>query len=845
MDLKFSVGAMGASDARLRIPLRPGGSVGHWRLGRRREERFDVAEEPMQGRMDALFFLAGDKNFIPHEYPCRREFAVQYRGKPSEPTIGFEPEGWWFPFGSRRVDLSGFWFRPTRVECWARTIIEAEQAQAAKFRLATCGGALLRVNGWEAGALSGYRRNYEGAAELHVPLSRGENLVEVWFADLCERDARWHFELTLLEGEGLSVAVPVATAPERAAEIERLLTGMRFERPSFRTGEVAIVFAEPASADYRASVTLSGDFLSAREPTLSHMLKRGENRVALGDVTDVPPGFPHVTVTLSHSGFALAHTLAVEIAYPQSNAPPSIEARAAEALAYVAERAEPDSARALARLAVGQGGPETDAMLAACLPPILDCHDCADFLLVPLIWCRTAYGDRIATGTREEIDRAILGFRYWMDEPGNDVMWYFSENHALLFHTAAYLAGVLLPNAAFSRSGRSGAEQSVVGRARLLVWFDHFERWEMGEWNSAPYFPIDFKGLAALFALAPDPDLRRRAERAILRLLEIVALSSHQGMLTASQGRSYEHSLRPCTTLELSAIARLFFGRGGFGSRFHALPLLALCVRDHGLRADPTLVELAFWKGTGALEWCFSQGENGVAKLYHYKTPDHAMGSVACYRPGAWGYQETVLHFRLGERPEAQVWINHPGEEIVSGFARPSYWGGCGTLPRVHQYRDLAIVDFALKPGQVDFTHAWLPEAEFDGVRYLGNRVAIRVGRAMALLIGSSDFVRVAAGPTAACEIRLPGMTSRWILRLFDGDESLDAVTRRFAPLGAFDAGDGAIGLDDPEYGRVICRADGKVLAEGRVLDPATWMHAGRAVVLPGGRETRLPSQGS
>ena len=67
------------------------------------------------------------------------------------------------------------------------------------------------------------------------------------------------------------------------------------------------------------------------------------------------------------------------------------------------------------------------------------------------------------------IDAAILGFRYWMDEPGNDVQWYFSENHALLFHTAAYLAGHLLPDATFVRSGRTGAEQSRDRRARACA----------------------------------------------------------------------------------------------------------------------------------------------------------------------------------------------------------------------------------------------------------------------------------------------------------------------------------------------------------------------------------------
>ncbi|TGU53222.1 hypothetical protein EN791_034585, partial [Mesorhizobium sp. M2D.F.Ca.ET.148.01.1.1] len=91
-----------------------------------------------------------------------------------------------------------------------------------------------------------------------------------------------------------------------------------------------------------------------------------------------------------------------------------------------------------------------------------------------------------------------------MDEPGNDVQWYFSENHALLFHTAAYIAGGLLPEARFTRSGRLGREQSAVGAARVRAWLEHFEAWEMAEFNSAPYFPIDLKGLCALYAQAPD-----------------------------------------------------------------------------------------------------------------------------------------------------------------------------------------------------------------------------------------------------------------------------------------------------------------------------------------------------
>ena len=836
-------------DNLLRVPLQEEESIGQWRIGRRREERFDVADQPMSGEADPAFFVAKTRNSIPHEYPCRREFAARYRGKRPLPEIAFEPAAWWYSYEGGGVDLSGFWFRPTRVECWAKTLIESRTEQIARFRFATCGGALLLANGEEAAFLSRYQRNLEEAVEIALPLKSGCNSIAVWFGDLCERDARYGFDLSLAEGHGLNVAVACGVEPREAEEIAELLRAMRFERPSFNAGEVALLFPKSASADYAASIEIAGEFPSRRVAERRFALKRGERRLVIGAVGTLPPGFHRISVSLERGGFSLSRTLGVEICDLASIGPPpsSADERAHEALRQVAERCRPGAERALARLGLAEGGSETDAMLESTLPAIVDCHDCADFALVPLIWCRAAFAGSIGSETLARIDEAILGFRYWMDEPGNDVMWYFSENHALLFHTACYLAGAIFPAAAFVRSGRRGREQSAVGRRRLLDWFDHFERDELAEWNSAPYFPIDFKGLAALVAIAPDPDIRGRAERAVRRLLEIVALSSHRGMLTASEGRSYEHSLRPARTLELSAIARLFFGRGWLGSEIHALPLLALLVRDHGFRIDPRLQELALWQGDDALEWTYCQGPGGMAALYHHKTRDHAIGTVAAYRAGAWGYQETVLHLRLGDRPESQIWINHPGERIISGSARPSYWGGCGTLPRVHQYRALAIVDFELKPGQVDFTHAWLPEAEMDAVLHDGDRIAVKAGDALALLIGSVPFERVEDGPTAGCEIRLAGMRSRWVVRLSDlrGEGGLEAFFQRFATLGARAAAAGEIWLDDPDYGRVVCRKDGSVSAEGRRLDPSSWTHAGRAVRLPKGEAFVFPSQES
>ena len=144
-------------------------------------------------------------------------------------------------------------------------------------------------------------------------------------------------------------------------------------------------------------------------------------------------------------------------------------------------------------------------MIAGALPAIEDCHDCADFILVPLLWARHAFGEAIAPKLRKRIDAATLNYRFWMDEPGNDVQWYFSENHALLFHTAAYLAGHFLPGETFVRSGRTGAEQSDVGLGRVRAWLDHFEAMGDGRVQLGSLFPHRSQG--------PDDPVRARPAR--------------------------------------------------------------------------------------------------------------------------------------------------------------------------------------------------------------------------------------------------------------------------------------------------------------------------------------------
>ncbi|MCU0902234.1 MAG: hypothetical protein MUC82_17410, partial [Cypionkella sp.] len=401
-----------------------------------------MPDQPMAGEMDPFFFLTKEKNIIPHEYPCRTKFAAERRGKrPDLRPMDRTQTRVWLPFGSPRLDLSGFWFRATHIATVATCTLAVEQAGPARLAIRTCGGAVLTVNGVEVGWMAPYRRNAETRAEFEVTLQAGENRIEVAFDDLAERDARYYFQMDWLDGPSgvAGIAVPdLATAQA----VERALATMHFDAPAYTSGMVALSLPHPLPCSAEILVKVEGDFMSHQAQTATQSLPAGATRLELARVADLPGDFRHFRVTLSAGGFTAGRTFGVEVCdmAAQAAIPATLPDRVDEALHWVADKAEPDTVAALARLALGLCDARTEGMITDTLPTIEECWDCADFALVPLLWGRTRWGHLMSEALRARVDQAILSYRYWMDEPGNDVQWYFSENHALLFHTAAYLA---------------------------------------------------------------------------------------------------------------------------------------------------------------------------------------------------------------------------------------------------------------------------------------------------------------------------------------------------------------------------------------------------------------------
>jgi hypothetical protein len=422
-----------------------------------------------------------------------------------------------------------------------------------------------------------------------------------------------------------------------------------------------------------------------------------------------------------------------------------------------------------------------------------------------------------------------------MDEPGNDVMWFWSENHALCFHAAQYLAGGAFPDDLFVNSGRTGRAQQALGRERLLRWFEDVEASGFIEWHSPAYYPIDCIGLLALHELAADAAIRDAAKRALDRLFLLIALSTLNGIPSSTQGRTYDRDLKLPALTETSALAWIEWGRGALGPMAFAVPLLCL-----GTYASPEAARrIALWHEPSGLQACYSQGH---AKLVCWKSRDALLGSVVDYHPGEPGYQAVVTQAHLEGHPDARIWITNPGQDDPLGTRRPSYWAGDGFLPQTAQWRNLALLHYRLDdPRAIPWTHAYVRREVYDEVLPSEGWLFLRSGRGLAAITAANGLQPVGSGPTAGYEVRSPGRRNSWLLRV--GSLDRFGSLRGFAAAmqaGALEVVPGEhVAFTDPEHGTVRLDWSGAFSVAGRdrrhdvrSVDPELTLDDGRTLDL-------------
>ncbi|MBY4627800.1 hypothetical protein [Rhizobium croatiense] len=694
------------------------------------------------------------------DLPCRKAFWSTMVGRELAPDTSWPTESLYLPGSNRRVEFTSFWHVPTHVSRWLKGTFRTDAPRRLNLALKTCGGVRIWVNGQEAVRFEPFKRNTESATEIALSLDAGDNEILVHTEDLAERDTTWFFELEMLDKEPLSVLLPVALDQDEVRELEALSRGVRPARDVFVEQPLEIIFDTAPERDLPVEIKVVGH--GHERPVLAHAkltLRAHQSRLIAEDVCGIADGYHGIHMTIGSGPGSV--TRVIDAAFMSSISPlpeeASLAARKRQALEYSARFGANRAGRLIAMMETGHLDQESfDRIIDATLASIDAREDCSDFIMVPLLWLLGAYGKRMPEATVERIRHSVLSYRYWVDEPGNDAMWFWSENHVLCFHTSQLLAGLLLPDAIFSASGRTGRQQAELAVERLGRWFDSVEAHGLAEWNSAAYYPIDFIGLLALERWA-ESGIADRARGQIDLIFRMIALHTLAGVPAGSQGRAYDKELRAGPLTELAPFAQVAFGTGWLNNGVAALTMF--CAGDYEPPAD--LVELASLSRGRSVEARYSQGlESG--KLVLFKNEAAQLSTVVDHKTGRKGHQQHVLDIRLTGHPMARLWVNHPGEDDPWGNQRPSYWAGNGILPRVAQHRDVALLIEDTGDARHAWTHAYIGRDGLDDLIVEDKWLIAQSGRGFAALWASNGLELVTDGPTAGREARSYGPLCGW-----------------------------------------------------------------------------------
>jgi len=189
-------------------------------------------------------------------------------------------------------------------------------------------------------------------------------------------------------------------------------------------------------------------------------------------------------------------------------------------------------------------------------------YDCSDFRLVNMVRILYEYGDMIPESYRLKIDTVLLNFRYWWDEPGENSICYWSENHQILFASAEYLIGQKYRETVFPNSGLTGKQHTEKARQRILDWLEM--RWNYGfiEYNSGVYYKEDIGAMINLIDFAGDQEIEKKTEIIFDLLYFDVAMQNNKNYFITLSGRAYEGNRKGGSSATLGGLTHYYWGDG-------------------------------------------------------------------------------------------------------------------------------------------------------------------------------------------------------------------------------------------------------------------------------------------
>jgi len=165
--------------------------------------------------------------------------------------------------------------------------------------------------------------------------------------------------------------------------------------------------------------------------------------------------------------------------------------------------------------------------------------DCADFRAQLLFKIYKDCQNELNPECKALIKNTFLNFKYSMDEPGDDSMCYWSENHQLLFAVSEYLAGQEWQNEVFTNDGKSGEEHRKKALEKIRIWMRQRFGYGFSEYLSNNYLAEDIAPMANFIAYSKDEKAIEQMKIVMDILWLDVALNSVNNRFVAVSSRMY------------------------------------------------------------------------------------------------------------------------------------------------------------------------------------------------------------------------------------------------------------------------------------------------------------------
>lgn len=681
------------------------------------------------------------------------------------------------------ADLSDSYAGGQYLRGWAYAEIEMPIAQTLTFVLSTYGPGDVWVNDVHVHRHAHFSRQLR-TVTLQVTLSEGRNRVLVRFeqvaAGACSHAVALRLE-GLLPGnrEDADVVLPTTIQPvERRNWMEQIFSHAYLDQAVYgRMDDLRVHWDSWEEEGWTPLGILlrkpSGQIYAQME-----LAEKPETSPNLGRAHQFPDGFYHVVLMPTMREYAegdLRITRELPLwgldnhSYSETLYG-DFATRRVEALREAA-RYEDDLYAEIAKMAIGWWSRVEVGSIRRAIHAIKTQRSGSVVSLLGVLGMLVRFGDapEFPNELKAPADDAILGYRFWQDEPGDDAMDMATEHTRLLFYTCQVLAGQRYPDRVFPNAGETGAGYRRRGEELILDWMRKRATRGFGAWDSDIGFEKMLAGLIHLVEFAETDEVWELAGAMIDKLLYSLAINSYKGVFGGTHGLTEAPQIRNGMLAATSGISRLVWGMGAFNHHTCGTVSLASAQEytfPRFFQAIATDLPAPLWNRERHALFSKDVEINKVT----YRTPDYMLGSVQDYRAGESGCVEHVWQATLG--PAATVFVNHPACASEAEAHRPNYWRGNAVLPRVAQWRDLLIAVYALPEDDwMGFTHAYFPLHAFDAHELRAGWAFARKGNGYLALTAARGLELIESGLHARRELRSCGQQNIWLCHMGRAEE--------------------------------------------------------------------------